>query len=608
MAVATYNTDLQFVNEAEATTGWSEMTGRTSGGAATQEDRSYIQNTYCVSQSTGTATGKTAGLQYDYGSNITWTTGFVFVVWQYWQAPKAIDTWANGGMRFGVGSTAGNVDLWNAQGNDYGRNPYGGWTNVAIDPTYTYDERIGTPSAGAYRIFCSAPNMLSAVSKGNPHCVDAIRYGRGQIKVELGDSGGYGTFAGMANANDANTARWGLFSLQFGTYLWKGLMSIGTATNAVDFRDSTRTIVIDDTPRTYADFNKVEIRHASSRVDWSAITFLTLGTLSKGRLEVVDDCDVNITGCTFAGMDTLIFKAASDVLLSTILNCGIVTANGAKFNGTVFTGFTGAADASQLVWDTNTDLDGKIDGCSFTKGTNATHAIQLGTTSPTSVTIRNCTFSGYNASTGQQDSTILVSRTTGTVTINLVSCSGTVSYKSAGAIVNISADPVTALVNVKTLAGVNILGATVLLKTSATGAFPYNVTVTITNSGTTATVAHTSHGMVTNDKVLIKGASLQANNGVFSITKTSDNEYTYQMASSPGSSPTGTIKCWFVVLSGTTDTDGNISMSRVFSVDQPVSGWVRKSSAQPYYKEAALGGTVDSATGYTANVQMIPDE
>jgi hypothetical protein len=514
-------------------------------------------------------------------------------------------------MRIAVGSSAGNVKLWNAHGNDYGRNPYGGWANVAVDPTYSYDEVIGTPVDGNYRIFASAPYLLQSVSKGNPHCVDFIRYGRGQIKAEYGAlADGYATFTGMATANDDNSARWGLFSLQFGSYLWKGLMSLGTASNATDFRDSNKSIVIDDTPRTYADFNKIEIRNSSSRVDWTGITLLALGTLAKGRFEVVNDCDVNFAGCLFMGMDTFIFQASSDILTSTFLNCGIITANSAKFNGTKFNGFTGAADSSQIVWDTNVDVDGKLDGCTFTKGTNATHAIQLGTTSPTSVTFRNCTFSGYNASNSQNDSTILVSRTSGTVTINVVNCTGNISYKSAGATVVVASNPVSATVTIKDTAvpPAAIQNARVLVLAYSGGPMPYNVTVTIANSGTTATVAHTSHGMATNDKVEILGASHWQNNGVFSITKTNDNEYTYTMPSAPGSNPTGTIKATYAALEGLTDSNGQVTMSRSFTSSQPITGRARKSSAAPYYKTTDFTGTINSSSGMDVTVQLLPDQ
>jgi hypothetical protein len=105
--------------------------------------------------------------------------------------------------------------------------------------------------------------------------------------------------------------------------------------------------------------------------------------------------------------------------------------------------------------------------------------------------------------------------------------------------------------------------------------------------------------MLTNDKVVISGASLQANNGVFQITKTTDNAYTYTMASTPGSSPTGTIKCTYVFLEGVTNSSGELSMSRAIGAVQSVTGWARKSSGTPYYKQGPLSGSISSSADTT---------
>lgn len=601
MAIPAYGTDLQPVSLAEDTTGWAEMTGRTSGGAATQEDRAYIQGNYCVSQSTGAATGRTMGLQYDYGSNISWTSGFVFTVWQYWQAPKAMGAWADGGLRFAVGSAAGAVKLWNTGGNNYGRNPYGGWQNFAVDPTFSYDEIIGSPTDGAYRIFCSAPYLLQAVSKGNPHCVDAIRYGRGQIKAEYGStSDGYATFVGMAAANDADSAKWGLFSLQFGSYIWKGLMSLGTATNAVDFRDANRNIVIDDTPRAYAAFNRVEIRNTSTRVDWTAINIApyNASALSKGQFEVVDDADVNFNSCTFTDMDTFIFKSNSTVLNTIFRRCALVTQNGAVFNGCTFDQPSGAVG---LLSDDLNDIDNTT---FVSDGTG--HAIELTSAHlGTSKTLTNVFFSGYG-SDGTSNAAIY-NNSGGAVTITITGGDSPTILNGTNASTTIVTSARTIKVIAQKADGTKVNGARILLRVaaSASGGFPYDVTVTITNSGTTATVSHTSHGLVSTDKVQIKGASHYQNNGVFSITKINDNSYSYTMPSAPGSDPTGTIKATFVFLEGTCGADGELYMSKAIGANQAVVGWARKAS--DLLKEGSIAGTVVTTGDSTFTAILSPD-
>jgi hypothetical protein len=152
----------------------------------------------------------------------------------------------------------------------------------------------------------------------------------------------------------------------------------------------------------------------------------------------------------------------------------------------------------------------------------------------------------------------------------------------------------------------DIENARVFLKAKdGTGPFPFEESVTIVNSGTTATVTHTAHGMASNDYADIKGASLAINNGAHQITVTGANTYTYTMSSSPGSSPTGTITSTFVALYGLTNASGDKSTSRVYASAQPVTGWVRLT---PAYKTAPLFGEVSATTGYSATGVLISDE
>ena len=148
----------------------------------------------------------------------------------------------------------------------------------------------------------------------------------------------------------------------------------------------------------------------------------------------------------------------------------------------------------------------------------------------------------------------------------------------------------------------------VLLIANSGGNLPYRESVTISNSSTTATVTHTSHGLSTNDKILIKGASHYQNNGVFQIVVTDVNTYTYTMLSAPGSSPSGTITATFVFISSDTDAQGKVRSSMYVASDQPVTGTARKSNASPYYKTSTILDTVSSASGASINTFMLLDE
>lgn len=148
----------------------------------------------------------------------------------------------------------------------------------------------------------------------------------------------------------------------------------------------------------------------------------------------------------------------------------------------------------------------------------------------------------------------------------------------------------------------------VLLTANTGGYLPFKETVSISNSGTTATVTHSNHGLVTNDKVLIKGASHYQNNGVFQIVVIDNNTYTYTMISYPGSNPTGSITSTFVFLNGETDAQGKIMSSMYISENQPVIGIARKSNSSPYYKASTIIDTVSSINGASINTFMLLDE
>jgi hypothetical protein len=198
------------------------------------------------------------------------------------------------------------------------------------------------------------------------------------------------------------------------------------------------------------------------------------------------------------------------------------------------------------------------------------------------------------------------------IDISLNNGSNASTYDSeSGEVITYVGPSVQVRVNTVSEGGDPITGAAVMLKAAATvtSGLPYNVTVTITNSGLLATVSHTAHKMISGDKVLIEGASHDANNGVRTITYIDADSYSYLLDTAPGSNPTGTIKATFVYLYGTTDSpDGKITISRVLPTNQAVSGWARKSTSAPYYKTGPLSGTVSSTDGLLLNALLLSDE
>jgi hypothetical protein len=238
----------------------------------------------------------------------------------------------------------------------------------------------------------------------------------------------------------------------------------------------------------------------------------------------------------------------------------------------------------------------------FTKGTAAHHAIGFGTTCLTSMTLRAVTFSGFNASNGSNDSALYFADkgSNTTWTISLVQCVGTITYKKArsGDTVNFVIDPATFSITVKNIdTGALVLGARVLAYVTSGVNFPYQASVTITSSGTLATVAHTAHGLASNDNILISGAVPDTYNGAFPITVTGVDAYQYTIPASATSPATGTITATMVLINSVTGASGVVSDSRTYiTANQPVAGWVRKATYGPSYTSGTWNDTALTLT------------
>lgn len=197
------------------------------------------------------------------------------------------------------------------------------------------------------------------------------------------------------------------------------------------------------------------------------------------------------------------------------------------------------------------------------------------------------------------------------ITVNVTGGSGvnTTVYDTGTDGVTLVVDPVDLTIHVTDAAtGGNVSGARVLVYVTSGVNWPYLDSVTITRSGTTASVSHTAHGLSNGDKVLISGADQEDYNIIATISNVSTNAYDYTVANSPTTPATGTITSTFVLIDGTTDVNGEITDNRTYGVAQPIGGRVRRGSTSPLYKTGAISGTVSNTAGLDLNIQLIRDE
>lgn len=249
--------------------------------------------------------------------------------------------------------------------------------------------------------------------------------------------------------------RWGLIQAVAGGYRWKGKMQFGSASNAVDFRDSNRLVLIQATPNVTANFNTIEIINASSNVEMTGFQFICLDpddTTSKGRWITTNDATVTLDACVFIDMATFTFDSNTAATGCTWRRCAQIDPGGGDISfglideSTVTGG--GSAGGGAVLWNDSADPNTYLNDCTFVKGAGSHHAIEFGTSAPLTINLTNITVSGFSVS-DQQTTSALYFPDTGsdvTWTVNHTGTTGTLSYYKArsGDTVNISSSvPVT---------------------------------------------------------------------------------------------------------------------------------------------------------------------
>jgi DNA/RNA endonuclease YhcR with UshA esterase domain len=273
----------------------------------------------------------------------------------------------------------------------------------------------------------------------------------------------------------------------------------------------------------------------------------------------LDDVDIKIDG----GSGSAYSYSSSTITIS----CDDTLVTGSKFTTVKTTGdmtIQGDAVIDGLSFDGDVYLNNATDLTDVT----VTGDLHINTGAASTLEFDNVTVSGsvYNDDTAH------------TLIINSVNGSS-VTAGDAGT-GNGQTDirhPVTVKVIVKDLTTKSAIGdARVLLDAGSGGDLPFEASVTITRSSSTATVSHTAHGFVTGDSVVIKGADQGEYVGYKEITVVDANSYTYTVTGTPTTPATGTITATANILNDLTDASGEAETTFNYTNDQPITGRVRK--------------------------------
>lgn len=462
------------INDAEAVTNWT--TFDTLDPDFAKESSNAITGTFRADATEG---------YYTHGSALT-ASGKHVRMWINTVNKAYMEPESNGGYEFQMydGTTTEYRTMFGSDTYD------GGWFNMVFDCALFTTLTLANVTRWGIRV------QHTGNSKNIDNVwADFIRYLDGYYITggTNGDEVDLALIAARDVDDGAGTLRgYGIILDVDGVFFATGKLVIGNSTTTTYFKMDGNVLSFVDNP-VAENFHEISADGTVADIEILDSTILADGATDNARFVF----DMSNTSITLSMTATVLIRAAAVTFASgqtvtgdTFNDCDQITHGGATMNESTVKNYEGTADTSALIYNVNADPDGEMDDMTFVKGTASTHAIEFGTTSPLTMTLRGMVNSGYNASDAQTDSTFYVARTSGTVTINIIGGSGNFTYKSAGATVDIVINPVTVTINVNDRDGVAVSTAQVgIWATADYGSGGYDTADAIMNEDTVAGVA-----------------------------------------------------------------------------------------------------------------------
>ena len=602
MAGTVVGLNMTTVSLCDDTTGWSGSPSPDVNDPALfgQREGSYCLQSYQASSGTRSA-------DFTYGTDQNLADRIIYM----WFATSRITGLPNKGstgMRIRIEDASANWAEWDIFGAD--TLPHGGWICWAVETSSTTSSRDG----GTFP-------TLTAIRKIGWRCGgtvlgktyiywDAVRFGQG-LNIYGGTSGDPAEMDDFATSEATNA--WGVVNKYKGVYYIQGKLNFGStsAAQATYFKEVGKSLIFQDNPVTASFYELKTLTNADADTEVyfgesSGISGCIMGVESASQTAkyVIDlspsqRTKIGIYGCTIkrSGNISLPPYDASysrKVLNASFEGCGQIDPDSCPME-TCNVISTASIDAA-LLWNENIDII-NVNFIGNTAGAGIEHPSAAG--SPYAydgLLFSGNTYDVYNSS----GSAIEINKN-----------NGSNPSTSEGSSVTFLGTAVDTVITVKDLStGSIISGARVLVWVTDGANFPYQDSVSITGSGTTATVIHNSHGLATGDNVIIQGANEDVYNGAFTITKIDTNSYSYTTNYTITSSPaTGTITATFAFINASTDGSGIASdEDRLVNSNQPITGWVRSGTSSPYYQQGSITGIVSSSNGFSTTVLLAKDE
>jgi len=492
----------------------------------------------------------------------------------------------------------------------------GGYLIVAIDPEIAgwRENTVGSPSLTAVDWFGAQTELINGLAKNENLALDSIDVGSG---IAIHGSSPDATFADVADTDEGNTSnRWGYANYNGSIIVARGIWEIGTdgsTAQATTFTSDGEVVTWPDGYHSDGSFGLlIDLGNASTVVD------INSDLISEGADGTEDTrADFTVTGTSGSGDLTGKIKNFNRIVLTSAfsitgadISCQELTQSSADIdNGTTIrtTSLTNVATLDDPTFGTTTDLH---DVEFIQEG--AGHAIEV----TGDATFTNIDFTGYSGTPGSNlvaasgsAAAAILNDTGGLVTIS-ISGGDTPSVRNGSGATTIVQNTKSAIVEVLQPDLTARQNARVFLECDPAGTGPGAAedTVSITQTGGTATVTHTAHGMVNGDKVKIRGCNEDGYNIIGTVANQTTNAYEYTVDSGTSSPATGSPNATYVIIDELTNASGIAdNTAYVYTSDQDVRGRARYSTATPLYKTAILTGTIES-TGFSQTVILVDDE
>jgi hypothetical protein len=440
------------VNQADAITGWTA----TDGPVVFTTGPTPIEATGCLAMQASNETQDA----YVTITTDNYSLGGSLFVWMTNRA--AFDTTVNGGVGIVVGDGTNRI-AYHVGGSDgtgfrHDEGPVD-WVCFKLDlgnkpPNFTTltGAEGSLNEAGITQVGVYFKTIAKSVGGADNVFWDIIRFADAGVGIEVsGGTSGVPETWEQVTIEDRSTATLRAHGIirkvGLGAYSIQGNISIGDATGTANtyINSDGETFLWEDRRQSnsgYYRFNAVGNGTGITDINFDDCVW-TCPT--EGRIDVsdanVDAFDVRntkITGFfdTFSATSIHTGGASNDWSGSTFSGCGLIVTTGTDLRNCTFKDYPGGANGVQFYWNTTTDPNGKLDGCSFTAGASTSVAIQFpATMTNQSITLTDIDFIGYSAVNGGLGNTFFVLATTGTLTINISGGSGNTTYTSAGATV-----------------------------------------------------------------------------------------------------------------------------------------------------------------------------